>query len=481
MMARNRSEKMRFAAAASTSASALLFGLVALTAAAPASAADLATEYAACTADQMIDAERLQHCDAAIAFGELKGRRLAIVLDHRGVVRARLKDFAGALADLDAAARQYPDLPETYWYRGAVHHAANDLERALADLDRAVALAPANAQFRLFRARIHADRKDFPRAIADVTATIEQGPRFDGQYVLRAMIHEEAGEREKAIADYKTALQMAPDNPLVRSALKRLGADAATRDLPPGQCSADGITNEARAAACTAEIASGTLTDAQRDTAYCNLGYALTEMSQYDRVIETSDTAIRLNARSACAHLNRGRAWYYKHALDRAVADYNETIRLDSTFHEAYANRGTVYHDQRDYARAVADYDAAIAIESDQPMYYSDRGNTRYLMGDYQSAIADQTRAIEAEPTYLKAYVRRGWAYLEIGSFAQAEADFAKVLEWAPGDATAEAGLRRAREYREHPEYAADDREEAKGLNFDHFRRMVEKSQAPRR
>ena len=439
---------------------------------------DLATEYAACTADQMSDAERQQHCDAAIAFGQLKGRRLAIALDHRGIARARQRNFVGALADFDAAARQFPDLPETYWYRGAVHHVAGDLDRALADADRAVARAPGSSRFRIFRAKIHEERKDFARAIEDLTVTIEQAPRQDMQHVLRAMVYEKAGERDKAIADYKIALEIDSSNGLARKALQRLTGDT---ELPPGKCSADNVSNEERAAGCSEVIESGKLSRGPLTIAYCNLGYALTEMGQYDRVIESSDAAIKLDPDLACAYLNRGRAWYYKHDLDRAVADYNETIRRDGTFHEAYANRGTVYHDQRDYARAVADYDVAIALESDQPMYHSDRGNTRYLMGEYKNAIADQTRAIEIEPRYLKAHGRRGWAYLATEDYAQAEADFAKALELAPDDAAAEAGLKKAREYRAHPEYAAADREEAKGLNFDHFRSMVEKSLAPRR
>jgi tetratricopeptide (TPR) repeat protein len=462
---------------------ATLCGLFAFAPAVLAAPAEVTTAYAACTADRMLDAERLQHCNVAIASGRLKGRVLAVALTYRGVVRAGQKDLAGALADLDEAVRQYPDIPETYWYRGSVHQASNDPDRALADLDKAVALAPKNPLMRRTRANLYAQRKDFARAIEDLTTAIGLTPRPHVEHVLRGMVYQDAGERDKAIEDYKTALEIDPGNDFARKELKLLRADLSAEEvqLPPGKCSEDNVPNGERAAACAAVIDSGKLAAGPLAIAYCNLGYALTETGQYDRVIETSDAAIKLNPTSACAYLNRGRAWYYKHDLDRAVADYNETIRLDPTFHEAYANRGTVYHDQREYARAVADYDAAIAIESDQPMYYSDRGNTRYLMGEYPKAVADQTRAIEIDPAYLKAYLRRGLAYLRADGYAQAEADFGKALELAPGDPTAEDGLKRAREYREHPEYAAADREEAKGLTFDHFRRMVDKSQAPRR
>jgi tetratricopeptide (TPR) repeat protein len=475
---------MRFAAiAVSTSAGTLLVGLITLVTPAPAAAAELETEFRGCIADRVVDAERLQHCDAILASGRLKGRPLAVALTNRGLARARQKNLAGAIADFDEAVRQYPDIPETYWFRGSAHQASNDLDRALADFDKAVALAPKNPVTYRSRAKLHAQRKDFPRAIEDATAAIALTPRPHAELVLRGIIYENAGERDKAIADYKAALEIDPGDDFARKSLQLLRADVKPEDvqLPPGKCSAEKVSNEERVAACAEVIASGKLAPGPLAIAYCNLGYALTETEQYDRVIETSDTAIKLDVNLACAYLNRARAFYYKHDLDRAIADYDETLRLDPTFHEAHASRGTAYFDRRDFARAIADYDAAIALMPDIPMYHSDRGNTRYLMGEYQQAIADQTRAIEIEPTYLKAYLRRGLAYLRADGYAQAEADFTKALELAPGDPTAEDGLKRAHDYREHPEYAAADREEAKGLTFDHFRSMVEKSQAPRR
>jgi tetratricopeptide (TPR) repeat protein len=100
-------------------------------------------------------------------------------------------------------------------------------------------------------------------------------------------------------------------------------------------------------------------------------------------------------------------------------------------------------------------------------------------MGDYDRAIADQTLAIKIDPDYVSAYLRRGWTLIKKDDYAGAEADFAKALALQPDLPAANAGLKRAREYREHPEYAAQDREAAKGLSFEHFRRMVDKPQAP--
>src|SRR5215813_13660010 len=65
--------------------------------------------------------------------------------------------------------------------------------------------------------------------------------------------------------------------------------------LPSGLCSANDITHEQRIAGCTASIESGTLTGWPLKVAYCNRGYALTGLGEYDRVITDSDALIAIN------------------------------------------------------------------------------------------------------------------------------------------------------------------------------------------
>jgi tetratricopeptide (TPR) repeat protein len=458
----------------------LLVALVALAVPSGAKAAvGLDTAWNGCVAARISDAERETHCTAVIESGRFKGQQLTRALTNRGTARERQKNLSGALADFDEALRQDPALAEAYWHRGSVHEDTRDLDRALADFNRAVELAPKHPLARRSRAHLHLKRGEHAAAIEDATAAISLAPRPYVEYALRAMVYEAMRDNDKAMADYEKSLEIEPGFELARRGLGELRAQAAAVELPPGPCSAEGISNEARADGCRQAIADGKLTGRTLMIAYCNLGYALTELGQYDGVIESSDAAIKVDPNDACGYLNRGRAWYYKHDLDRAIADYTETIRRDPTFHEAFANRGTAYFDRREFDRAIADYDAAIAINPSEPMYFSDRGNTRDLMGEHQKAIADQTRAIEIEPRYAKAYVRRGWSYLKTDDYANAEASFVKALEIEPGHPEAETGLKRARDYREHPEHAADDREQAKGLNFDRFRRMMAAPQAP--
>jgi hypothetical protein len=66
------------------------------------------------------------------------------------------------------------------------------------------------------------------------------------------------------------------------------GAPPKPAQLPPGQCSANDISHEEeeeeRVAGCTEVIESGKTRGWTLKTAYCNRGYALTELREYDRV-----------------------------------------------------------------------------------------------------------------------------------------------------------------------------------------------------
>jgi tetratricopeptide (TPR) repeat protein len=414
------------------------------TASLPAAANDfeeLKRAWTECIAKQSATDKRIIDCSKVIASTRTRDEQRAQSFMARGLARIQKNDRAGGLSDFDESIRIHPTAT-AHAYRGSLLISRNEFERAIADFTRAIEFDPKNADHYRMRAFARSQSKDSAGAAADITLAIELGvdPRHD--YVLRGMAYEDAGEKEKAVADYQRALEADPDSKLVRDSIHALGGTIPeSAQLPPGDCSANGISPQTRAAACASVIEGGNLTGWTLRTAYCNRGTALTDVGHYDVVIAESNKLLGFDEKAACGYLNRGRALYYKNEVDRAIADYNQTIKLDPTFHEAYANRGTAHHSRGDYARAVADYDVAIRIEPNDPMYHSDRGNSRNLMRDTNRAIADLSRAIELEPANTKTYIRRGQAFLEMREFDRAEADFNRVLELSPGNSYARQGL----------------------------------------
>ena len=453
-------------------------GLVAL--AAPATAAispsgtapitSLNDSWKACNARQLSPADRIVHCTAIIASGRAKPAARAQALVARGFGRALQKDLDGAVADLSAAIRDNPKLASAYYYRGAIQ-TERDPKRALADISKAISLNPKDADYFRQRASIYDKQKDYPRAIADLTTAIGLAQNSKGLYFLRGAAYEDAGQMDKAIGDFQASLLLDPDNDVLRRHIHKLGGKIPEGvQLPPGLCSENDITHEQRIAGCTEVIESGTLTGWPLKVAYCNRGFALTELGEYDDVIADSNKLLAVMSDTACGYLNRGRAWYYKHDLDKAIADYTRAISLDPRMHEAYANLGTAYFDRRQFAEAIGFYDRAISIDRYIPMYFSDRGNTRYQAGDNDRAIADYNAALELDPKYAPAYTRRGWAYLSKNDLARAEADLDKALELTPHDEYAQQGRAEVakRQNKAVPETLST------GLYFDKFRRMLE-------
>jgi tetratricopeptide (TPR) repeat protein len=439
-----------------------------------ASAASLREAWEACSARRIMAADRLTHCTTVIESRQVKAEARAQALVARGFAYVGQKDFARALSDFDAAIRHNPNLAVAYYYRGAIL-AQNDPDRALVALSKAIALDPKDPDFFRQRSSVHLNRKDYARAINDLTRAIGLAKNPKTEYFLRGSAYEDAGDRDKAIADYQASLLLDPDSDMLRRHLVQLGGEIPQAvQLPPGLCSANEITHEERITGCTAVIESGTLSGWPLQVAYCNRGYALTELREYDRTIADSNALLGISPQAGCGYLNRGRAWYYKHDLDQAIADYTQAVAFDPRLHEAYASRGTAYLDKRDFPQAIADYDAAISVDPYVPMYFSDRGNTRDQMGDPNRAIADYGRAIEIDPNYAAAYARRGWVFLKTEELARAEADFDKALELEPGNAYAQSG--RAQVYQRQNKPVPE--ELATGLNFEKFRRMVQQPNA---
>jgi len=459
--------------------SGVAIGLLAFTAPAAATvnsgAAALATSlddaWKACNAPQLSSAARIANCTTIIESARAKRAARAQALVARGFGYVSQKDFDRAFADFDAAIRSNPKLAVAYYYRGAVQM-ERDPKRALADINKAISLNPNDPDYFRERSSIYAKRKEYPRAIADLTIAIglaKKPPK--SEYFLRGAAYQDSGQRDKAIADFQASLVLDPDNDVLRRHLIHLGGEIPKAvQLPSGLCSENDITHEQRIAGCTASIESGTLTGWPLKVAYCNRGYALTELGEYDRVITDSNALIAIDPQAGCGYLNRARGWYYKDDLDRAIADYTQAIRFDPRLHEAYASRGTAYFDRREFDKAIADYSAAISMDSHVPMYFSDRGNTRFMMEDYRSAIADYDRAIAIDPNYSQAYARRGWAFLLLEELAKAEADFDKALALAPGDARAQSGRAEIHQRQNNPV----PEERSSGLSFDNLRRIVE-------
>lgn len=137
---------------------------------------DAAAQCSAAANDQADLRQGLSWCDTALADPAMNHR--AALLANRGVVKVRLGDNRGAMADYDAAIAMDPKLGDAYVSRAGLLTAMHRYDEAKADIAQAMALGAGN----------------LPAA-----------------YYSRGVIAEETGNVKAAYEDYSRALALKPD------------------------------------------------------------------------------------------------------------------------------------------------------------------------------------------------------------------------------------------------------------------------------
>jgi serine/threonine protein kinase/Tfp pilus assembly protein PilF len=128
----------------------------------------------------------------------------------RGLVALRVRDFAGAKADLTRAIdRSSSPTSELYLNRALAYQGLKDFPAGLADLEAAAGLGAPRTRVLLMRARLRELAGDKPGAAADLAAGMMMTPADDVGWVTRGnarVTSDPAG----AVTDYDAALKLNP-------------------------------------------------------------------------------------------------------------------------------------------------------------------------------------------------------------------------------------------------------------------------------
>jgi len=116
-------------------------------------------------------------------------------------------DFAGALADFQAATELQPDDPHAWLQLGAVQQKLGDTAGMTESFRRARALEPADTGFELDRSQVYLSFGMLTEAKADIEAVLAADPQNATAYYIQASILESLGQLNEALV----ALQKASD------------------------------------------------------------------------------------------------------------------------------------------------------------------------------------------------------------------------------------------------------------------------------
>ena len=185
---------------------------------------------------------------------------------------------------------------------------------------------------------------------------------------------------------------------------------------------------DARVAACSRVIASGTVKGPNLANTYGWRGMAWSEKGQLDRAIADFDQALTLVPTSAAIHNERGFALLSKGDNEKALADFDAVIQFDPASAQAYLGHGTAQLNLRRYELAIKDFDEVLKLDPKSADAYNNRGYSYLISGQPDRALADLDEAIEINPRNSPPHSNRGLAYQDKGDLDRASRNSIRQL-----------------------------------------------------
>ena len=118
-------------------------------------------------------------CTRALSNQALSVRDRAATYVNRSVIRLRVRDFAGAIADVDQSIQRWPQLSEPYVNRGAALINLDRPQEALVELDKAIAMGLDKLHLAHYNRGLAKEKMNDARgAYADYRRALELDPTF---------------------------------------------------------------------------------------------------------------------------------------------------------------------------------------------------------------------------------------------------------------------------------------------------------------
>jgi tetratricopeptide (TPR) repeat protein len=118
-------------------------------------------------------------CTRALSNTALSVRDRAATYVNRSVIRLRVRDFNGAVADCDQSIQRWPQLSEPYVNRGAALINMDRAQEAVADLDKAITMGLEKVHLAYYNRGLAKEKLNDARgAYADYRRALEIDPNF---------------------------------------------------------------------------------------------------------------------------------------------------------------------------------------------------------------------------------------------------------------------------------------------------------------
>ena len=181
-------------------------------AATPAPASPASVEDNPCFTGKGSIKDVLDACAAFIASGSTDTEKIMAAHGNRAIGLSAVKDFDGAVNEMNEALRLDPKEPNLYFMRSAAYRAKRDFDNATADIDQAISLDAARGDFYMLRGMIFGDKGDLDRAITELNQKVKLDPNSAPGYSKRAELYRQKKDYDSAVADYTEVIKRTPDD-----------------------------------------------------------------------------------------------------------------------------------------------------------------------------------------------------------------------------------------------------------------------------
>lgn len=248
----------------------------------------------------------------------------------------QMRDFKGALEDLDRVLATHPERATTWHCRGAVHLAAQFYDAAINDFSEALQLNPEYVTALTNRAAARAQKGDLVAALEDCDAALRLVPHDVATLNNRAALRLQQRDFEGAKADLDVVLAQRPN-----------------------------------------AIA-----------ALCNRAIALLALQQLEAGRQDAERVLALAPHCVLGHLLRGNARHHQ-GDPEALSDYRRAFELDPETAATETIRFLADQARHQFRETLVECRRQLVRHPDDALAYGRRGLTWLLLDRADEAVVD--------------------------------------------------------------------------------------------
>ena len=357
---------------------------------------------------------------------------------NRGMLKAQIGDYRGAIQDYTTVIDVHPNFLAGYYHRGEARKKIGDRKGADED-DQKLLKAQLDKQFGSTNSQPNANNSSDKDVADNGESTRKKSDKNMNNY-RKIVVADDSEQVRQYKSDYRGRVQDRNVNIKLEPmfAINYYEKENAVRNGVNYHIFIDEL-NQSKVYPKRIQI---TNREAPLTEEQVRFHFAL---------IDSHTSAIITDDKNASKRFARALDFYLVQDFASSMEDLTKAILLNDNFFPAYFMRALVRGKQLEYQRAeetstksnkaggelttldydgvIADLNKVITLAPDFVYAYYNRANLLSMLKDYRAALIDYDKAIELDPNFADAYFNRGLTNIFLGNNRKGISDLSKAGE----------------------------------------------------